>query len=183
VKKLLDAFHSNGMSFNNISILDSRLKKYDMIENIKNSNIIFLLGGDTLKQIKSIKNYGLKKYIYDANKIVIGISAGAINMAKKVILAKDEDDNIPNLSIYNGIGLTDINIEPHCEFKNEKHWKDLEEASEIGKILLMHDNCYIIIDNDIISYYGDYCFIENKKLYYKNNTISLEEFIKEISYD
>ena len=44
----------------------------------------------------------LKKYINDVNKIVIGISAGAINMAEKVVLAKDVEDNIPNLSIYKG---------------------------------------------------------------------------------
>jgi len=183
VKKLIFSFEEHKLKFDEIEIIDKRLLKSEMIEAIKNRNIIFLLGGDTLKQIKSINEYGLKKYIFNDNKIVIGMSAGAINMANKVILAKDEEDNIPELSIYKGLGITDINIEPHCDFKNNKHWQELEKASFIGKLLIMNDNCYIIIDDNIIHYYGDYCFLNKGKLFYKDNEMTLENFLKEINYD
>ena len=151
-----------------------------MINNIKDSNIIFLLGGDTLKQIKSIKYYSLIKYIKNETKIIVGISSGAINMAERVVLAKDIEDNIPNLSIYKGIGITNINIEPHCDFNNKIHWKDLEEASLYTNLIIMHDDSYIIIDGNIIKYYGHYIEMKNKNISYNNQVIQLEEFLKNI---
>ena len=113
------------------------------------------------------------------NKIVIGMSAGAINMAKKVVLAKDPDDNILELSIYEGLGLTDINIEPHCDFSNKEHWKELEKASEINEIVVMNDDAYIICDDDI-SYYGTYLILKNKEIFVDNKKVSLEYFIEDV---
>lgn len=183
VKKLLVAFEQENIVFDKVSIVDERMNKNEMVKTITESNIIFLLGGDTLKQIDSINKYELSKFISNSKKIIIGMSAGAINMADTVILAKDEEDNIPQLSIYKGIGITTINLEPHCDFKNNKHWEELKEASYAGKLLVMNDNCYIIIDEDNISYFGDYCYLYKGILYYENVKISLEEFLKEINYD
>lgn len=183
VNKLLGAFEEKKLLFKNVYVIDSRCSKKDMINNIKKSNIIFILGGDTLKQIKSIKHYGLKNYINDVNKIVIGISAGAINMAEKVVLAKDIEDNIPNLSIYKGLGITNINIEPHCEFTNYVHWKDLEEASMHTDLVVMHDDSYIILDKNNTKYYGHYLILKKGKIYYEGNECSLMEFLKVIEND
>lgn len=181
--KLLDAFKEKKLIFNKIFLIDSRCSKKEMINNIKESNIIFILGGDTLKQIKSIKHYGLKSHINDSNKIVIGISAGAINMANKVVLAKDIEDNISSLSIYKGLGITNINIEPHCEFTNKEHWKDLIEASMYTNLVVMHDDSYIILDGDDITYYGHYLILKKGKIYYNGDECSLKEFLKVIEYD
>ena len=183
VNKLINEFSRNKIIFKNISIIDNRINKNQMINIIKNNKIIFLLGGDTLKQIKSIDEFNLKKYIRQKGKIVFGISAGAINMAKKVVLARDIDDNIPQLSIYDGIGITDINIEPHCDFRNKVHWNDLIEASFVNKIVVMNDDAYIIIDNDNIKFYGGYCILDKGIIKYKNKEIEFEKFLEEIEYD
>ena len=124
IKKLIKLFNDKEFIFNSVYTIDNRIDSYEMKNYIKDSDIVFLLGGDTLKQIKFINKYKLKNIIKEKNKVVIGMSAGSINMAKKVVLARDIDDGIPNLSIYKGIGITDINIEPHCDFRNEEHWKD-----------------------------------------------------------
>lgn len=182
VLKLNKAFEEKEYKFNNINIIDSRKTKEEMIKNIKLSNIIFILGGNTLKQIKNINDYNLKEYICNDNKIVIGISAGAINMAKKVVLAKDINDDIPELSLYDGVGLVDINIEPHCDFEDEEHWENLKEASFINEILIMHDDAYIIIDNDKEEYYGTYCKLNKGIVYYKDKKTTKEQFLKEINY-
>ena len=152
-----------------------------MKENINESSIIFMLGGDTLEQIKNINSYELKENIIN-NKIVIGISAGSINMAKKVVLAADPDDNIEKLSIYEGLGITNINIEPHCDFFNKIHWKDLEIASSINEIVVMNDDAYIIADEKI-TYYGKYIILKDKKIYYNNELITLKYFVENILND
>lgn len=51
-------------------------------------------------------------------------------MAKKVVLAKDVDDNIPEISIYNGIGLVGINVEPHLDSASEEYMNQIYEASQ-----------------------------------------------------
>ena len=176
--KLLIAFEENKLKFNYNYIVDKRIKKQEMINYIKNSDIVFLLGGDTLKQIQAIKNYGLTKYIKEKS-IIIGISAGAINMAKTVVLAKDIEDNIPNMSIYKGIGISNINIEPHCDFENKEHLQDLIEASFVNEIILMTDNAYIIIDEKKYKYYGKYCILNKGKIFYNNKLTTIEKFLKE----
>jgi len=167
VNKLIKCFEAKSLCFDEKNIVDNRMTSNDMIKAIQNSNIVFILGGDTLSQIKNINKYNLKKYINDENKIIIGMSAGAINMAKRVVLAKDIEDNIPNLSIYEGIGITDINIEPHCDFKNNNHWKDLEEASYYNEIVVMKDDCYIIADGNNLSFYGTYLKLKDSQIIYK----------------
>lgn len=181
VNKMLKLFNDKEFFFKKVYIIDNRLTNKEMIKCLDSSNIVFVLGGDTLKQITSINKNKLANYI--VNKIVIGMSAGSINMAKKVVLAKDEEDNIPELSVYEGIGLTDINIEPHCDFNNVKHWHELEEASEISPITVMHDDAFIISDKGKLSFYGSYIILDKKKIYWNNKECSLKEFLRGIEYD
>lgn len=183
INKLIKAFLKKNMSFDKIHIIDERLSWDEMIRNINNSNIIFLLGGDTLMQIEYINKYKLKEKIKSKEKIIIGMSAGAINMADVVVLAKDEDDNIPKLSIYDGLGITSINIEPHCNFKNKKHWQELIEASYKTDLIVMNDDCYIIGDNLKVDYYGSYLILHKGNIKYKGKKCNLDYFLEDIKYD
>lgn len=182
VDELVNLFEEHSVNFEKVHVIDSSKTQYEMHLNLEESNLIFLLGGDTLKQIKYIEKYSLKGLIKQENKIILGISAGAINLSSKVVLAKDELDNIPELSIYEGIGISNINIEPHCDFKNKKHFLELEEASMYSPILLMNDDCFIIIEDDKYKYYGSYIILDKKMLFYKNKKFSLDKFLKQINY-
>lgn len=183
VNKLINLFEQQSLFFEKVHIIDSIKSKSEMIMNLKESNTIFLLGGDTLKQIDSINDFSLKKYIKKNDKIILGISAGAINLAKRVVLAKDEEDNIPQLSIYEGLGITDINIEPHCDFRNKKHFSELEEASLYSPIIVMNDDCFIIYNNGQYRYFGSYIILDKKNIFYNNKKCSLDYFLEEINYD
>lgn len=173
--KLLKCFEDINIFFTKVSLITSKMTRQRMKEIINESDIVFLLGGDTLKQNDYLNEYNLKPFIRN-KQIIIGISAGAINMAKKVVLAKDVEDNIPELSIYDGIGLCDINIEPHCDFNNEEHLRDLKEASMANKIVVMHDNASILIDDEKIKYFGDYLILDKGTFYHNKVKISIEEF-------
>lgn len=181
--KLLNSFEEQFVTFEHTHIIDCLKTKEEMYSNLKESNIIFLLGGDTLKQIEYINKFSLKEQIKKENKIILGISAGAINLGTNIVLAKDESDNINELSMYEGIGISNINVEPHCDFKNEKHIEELEEASLYSPILLMNDDCFITIEDDKYNYYGSYIILDKKKMYFKNKECLLEDFLSEINYD
>lgn len=180
VEKMKNSFAEKNIKFENVYIIDSRLTESKMKRNINSSNIVFILGGNTLKQMEYINKYNLKNAIKNENHILIGVSAGAINMAKKVVLAKDLSDDIPSFSIYEGIGVSDYNIESHCDFNDNIHFKDLIEASFYTNLIVMNENCFIIINDKNKKIYGDYFYIKKGNIYYKKKKCNLDYFMKKI---
>lgn len=166
--KMSGWFEQEGIVFNKKNIIDYSVNEKEAENMIKESNLIFLNGGDTLKQIEGINKLNIAKTIKNKGQNVVGMSAGAINLAKRVVVARDIEDNIPETKVYKGIGLSNINIEPHCDFEDNNHWNDLLEASKINKIYCMVDNCSIIIKDNKIKYFGNYCIIENGKIIFDN---------------
>ncbi|MGL4335956.1 MAG: Type 1 glutamine amidotransferase-like domain-containing protein, partial [Turicibacter sp.] len=85
----ISMFASNGILFNECHVMDSRTTPKKAIEYIEKADIVWISGGDTLKQISFLKEYNLIPALQIRNGITIGMSAGSINMAKRVVLAKD----------------------------------------------------------------------------------------------
>ncbi|WP_461614398.1 Type 1 glutamine amidotransferase-like domain-containing protein [Clostridium sp. Marseille-QA1073] len=157
----LSMFGNSGIVFNKVHIIDDRITREKALQYIGKADIVWIAGGDTLKQIAYLKEYNLIPALQNREGITIGMSAGSINMAKRVVLAKDIDDNVPKLSIYDGIGLVDINIEPHLDSASEDHMKDIYEASQYSAIYGICDNTFIKITNDTMDIYGTYFKYEN----------------------
>lgn len=161
VKIFLDMFKNNNIILNEFHVVDDRITQKESLQYIEKADIIWLSGGDTLKQIEYLKEYNLISCLQNRDGITIGMSAGSINMAKKVVLARDMEDNIPELSIYDGIGLVDINIEPHLDSSSENHLNEILEATQFSTIYGLNDNSFIKIVDNNISIYG-YCSIFKK---------------------
>ena len=157
----LNMFKDNGIVFDEVHIIDDRITKEKAFQYVEKADIIWISGGDTLKQIAYLKEYNLIPVLQSREGITIGMSAGSINMAKRVVLAKNIDDNVPELSIYDGIGLVDINIEPHLDSASEEHMNEVYEASHYTTIYGIYDNTFIKIVNDTIDIYGVYFKYEN----------------------
>lgn len=104
----LKLFGNKDIIFGYTAIVDRAQSPRDAISLIEKADVVWLSGGNTLLQIRDIKNYGLLDALRQRSGITIGMSAGAINMAKNVVLAKDVSDSIPELSLYEGIGLVDF---------------------------------------------------------------------------
>jgi dipeptidase E len=149
-------FNLQGIEFNKVKVIDDRIAKDEMPKLIMEAGIIWLSGGDTLKQIAYIKEYGLIPYVQKRDGLTIGMSAGAINMARKVVLAKDINDNIPELSIYDGVGLVNINIEPHLDYASEDHFKEICDAAKVNPIYGLYDDSFIEIVDNTTTFHGKY---------------------------
>lgn len=167
-EKILKILKKQGIEICESFIIDDSIDDKKALEIIKKCDIFFLTGGDTLKQIEGINNKKIKDALRDNGKITIGLSAGSINLAKRVLLARDVNDNIPKTIIYDGVGLTEINVEPHCDFNDLNHWDDLLETSKINEIYCMCDNCSIVIRDNKTKIYGNYCIIKDGKIKYDN---------------
>ena len=168
VNKIIQMFKNSNVEFKEGYLIDNQVTKEEAIEIMKKSDVVFLTGGNPLEQIDGINNLDIRDAIKEYGKIIVGMSAGSMNMASKVLLAKDEEEDIPETVVYDGIGLTDINIEPHCDFENKEHWQDLLEASKINKIYCMVDNCSIVIKGSETKIYGNYCIINNGEIEFDN---------------
>ena len=111
-------FKEIGIDLEEVNILDDNTEEDVMIDNIKNADIIFIMGGDTQRQNLFLERYKLKKMIKEANGIVIGVSAGAINLGGISLCSRDPDDGVNETITYRGIERIDYTIEPHFDLNN-----------------------------------------------------------------
>ncbi|MDS8902245.1 hypothetical protein RLL02_01295, partial [Streptococcus pneumoniae] len=66
-----------GIQFDQYHLIDSSTAKEDAHSLIRNASAIFLLGGDTLKQNRFLKDFKLADPIKTSSALVMGASAGA----------------------------------------------------------------------------------------------------------
>lgn len=108
---LFEALKLSNITFSNYLILDNRTKD-KASDYINKVNVIFLSGGDTFIENKFFEEIKLKELLHNYNGIIIGQSAGSINMANSVYNSPEEGENSEPI-YFEGLGLSNINIEPH----------------------------------------------------------------------
>ena len=148
----MDVLAMSGINFKENVVLDNR-NKDDIVNVLKNSSLIFLSGGDTLKQNIFFNEINLKEYIKNIDACIGGISAGAINSAKIVFNSPEEEKDLTNPSILEGLGLTTINVEPHF---------DCDKISKIQMDAILKES-----NNRVIYGLPDKSYIFNNKVYGK----------------
>jgi peptidase E len=156
-------FINAGLEFENVEMLDDRKTATECAELIKNASAIFICGGTTLLQIEFIRNYNLISLLKDFDGVIMGMSAGAINMAVNSFYSSDR--NWGETHIYNGIGLADISVEPHFSIDNiNLIEKDLLPFSEKIDIYAMCDDSAVVVYENQCQYFGDIYFVSKGKM-------------------
>lgn len=155
-----EKFKNIGINFKRSIVLDNSYNKEEVKETIEQNELIFLYGGDPFKQIEFINKYNIKELI--KNKVIIGLSAGSINMCKNSICTKDEDFN--ESKMYDGMGLVEFSIEPHFNINNIEVLDDLKKYSKLTNIYALEDDAYIIVDNNDVKYFGNVYLIKDGKI-------------------
>lgn len=151
--KIISWFDNIGISFkeNHLVSLDDELNDYD---------VIFLMGGNPIKQIEIINKINLKNLINKA-KVVIGVSAGAINLSNEAIYYNDYSEKI---EIYDGIGLTDINVYPHFDINNKEFLEEVKMVSKIKALIALPNESFIKLDDEQIEFCGDCYKVANDNI-------------------
>ena len=143
-EKMISWFENIDILFeeNHLASLDDKLKCYD---------VIFLMGGNPINQIEIINKINLKNIINKA-KVVIGVSAGAINLSEEAIYYNDYSEKI---EMYDGIGLTNINIYPHFDITNKDFVEEVKMVSRLKSLIALPNNSFIKIDDKQIEFVGE----------------------------
>lgn len=159
-------FKEIGINLNGITVLNDTMTKEEMFRSIENADIIFLMDGDTLKQNDFLMKNDLKPIIKTFKKVVIGISAGAINLSNISLCSKDEEDGVEKTITYEGIGRINYTIEPHFDIDNKILLQnELYPLSEKMTIYGLPINTGVrIINKNFEILYGDFYKILNNEV-------------------
>ena len=108
---LFESLKLSGIAFKEYNVLDGRTTDRAK-EFVDKANLIFLSGGNTFLQSEFFKEINLKALLENYNGIVVGQSAGSINMAKDVFNSPEQSENSDPI-YFEGLNLTKIQILPH----------------------------------------------------------------------
>ena len=76
------------------------------------------MGGYPFAQREFIVDNKLRNCLQEYSGVVLGISAGAMNMSKYIIMITD-GENSDETRIEEGLGLVDFSVYPHCAFSGD----------------------------------------------------------------
>ena len=150
------------IKFSDYYLLDNRIDMEKAKKYLKEFSCIFLMGGTTREQINYLKESNIIEELKNYKGVIIGLSAGAINLAIKSLHLKNEKEN--ETIIYDGIGLIDKTIYPHFSMEDDKILKELLKFSNKLKIYGLCDYSTIIKRGLETIFFGDIYKIENSKI-------------------
>ena len=147
----LDMFENAGIQFEEAYVVDGRMSAEEVAKAVAEADVVWLSGGDTPTQFGYFQKYGLVDALKEHERVIIGMSAGSINMAKTSICTLSCGHY--KQEIYSGLGCVDISVEPH--FVKEKVTDELLELSEKYTIYGLCDDGLIVCSGETVEFYGD----------------------------
>ncbi len=176
---IFESFKKTGLVFKEKVVLDNRNKKHAK-EVLMDANLIILTGGKCLCQNKFLKKIKMKRFLQTYTGLVIGISAGTMNLCKVVMNFPEELADLKESKRFSGLGFYEKSIIPHFDGENKTYQFDCEEVDVVNDYILpasvktemigLPNGSYILIDNNHqASLYGDVYKIHNKEVYKINS--------------
>lgn len=136
------------------------LKKKNIINNpdivkekIKNADIIYFCGGDSVKLVNDLKEYGIDSLLREkikTNCIIAGISAGAIMCSNDgysdSLRMRGESDKY---DFVNGLGFVDVSFCPHFVLDGDRARELVNDLDGISKdVFCVGDCAALLFKND-----------------------------------
>lgn len=162
-----------GILFDEYHLINHGVTKEDAQAKIQHASVIFLLGGDVFKQNHFLREYELTDSIKNSSAVVMGASAGAINMSAKWLCSNTFGFEVEGSSVYNGIGLDHFSVLSHFDLENnmEMVQSELSHLSEEINIYASNKDCAIRVKGDKMDVLGDVFLISNSKIQKLDETL------------
>lgn len=154
---MLKFFSDINIRFRESYLIDDRITNEEAIKYIEKSNVVYIMGGNPKQEMKNIKRYNLTEALKYFNGIIIGVSAGSINMNKNICYV-DENNEILE---YQGIGLTDYNVAPHLDFNNKVYLEEILRVSKIKRTIALPNESFIRIEDGNAEVVGEHYYFDN----------------------
>lgn len=174
------------LPFKNYNVLDNRnLNKAKQL--IQSADLIFLCGGHVPTQNALFKKLKLKNLIINTDAVIIGTSAGSMNMADIVYAQPEKDGEYKdkNYKRYiSGLNLVKFNIIPHYEELINDYLdgvsikKICKEDSYNRPFIAYSDGAYILQNDNKQYMYGKAYVYKNGKRKKISNDGSITDITK-----
>lgn len=162
----LNWFEDIGLKFKHKDIIKSEDTCEKAKQKIINKDIIFLMGGDPISQLKFIRDKKIDVELNKTKAVIIGLSAGALCISDKCIITKDNtfSENI----VLDGLNLTNgLNVEVHYDDSHDGDIFEVMKQNLISEVYAIPEYCSIKLDKNAIKYLGSekcYIFRDGKKI-------------------
>ncbi|WP_409299379.1 Type 1 glutamine amidotransferase-like domain-containing protein [Peribacillus sp. SCS-26] len=155
-----------GIMFDECHLINYRVQKEDAQTKIQNASVIFLLGGNTIKQNAFLMEYDLPDSVKKSSAVVMGASAGAINLSAKWLCSKNFGYEVEMNSVYNGIGLDNFSVLSHFDLENNMAMvqKELSPLSEEIDIYASNKDCAVRVKGGKIDVLGNVFLISRSSI-------------------
>ena len=165
-------FAEKDMPFDSVCVIDSVTDSAEAKRLISEADCIFLMGGNATAQITLIREKELAEAITDSYAVILGVSAGAMNMAKYVV------DIWESMTPYEGLGLENITIISHYDPSDTERLDKTVRASMDHTVFAPEDESAIFVKEGKIETVGNIFRVD------KGETAPLsEDDIKEMMQD
>ena len=156
-------FEEAGFDFSDFQILDRR-SQHEAQLLIWKSDLIILAGGHVPTQNAFFQEIGLGELLRNYQGVVMGISAGTMNAAKRVYVQPEEPgESVPEFPRFaEGLGITEINVLPHYQMVKDSYldgrrlYEDITFADSYGECFYVFpDGTYLLIEDGQTLLYGE----------------------------
>ncbi|MGI6616896.1 MAG: Type 1 glutamine amidotransferase-like domain-containing protein [Saccharofermentanales bacterium] len=138
---------------------------------IDKADVIILFGGHVPTQNKFFQEINLKDLLADYNKIIMGISAGSMNMAEEVYALPEEQGEAidPDYKRFlPGLGLVEERVVPHSQILKDVEVDGMKMIDEIAKGDSFGNKFYVIPD-------GTYLYVNNGEKEWRGKVVLLAD--------
>ena len=142
-------FEIENMQFSSFSVIDERTDERTARKEIDNASCLFLMGGNATSQMDLIRRKGVFESIKAFKGVILGVSAGSMNMGNPV------GDIYEAIDPYEGVGFCDITIKAHYPITDENLKGATEMVSMKSPVTLMKDESAIFITGDGVKLIGE----------------------------
>lgn len=150
-KLFLNMFEESGIHFEEAYVVDGRMTAQEAQEAVARADTVWLSGGDTPTQFGYMQKYALCDIIRRHEGVVIGMSAGSINLARTAICTVSCGHD--RQEIYSALGCVNISVEPH--FVRNAVSDELMGLSQKYVIYGLCDDSIIICSDKKTEFFGE----------------------------
>ena len=155
-------------------MLDGRVKKEKYKSYVEKADFILISGGHLPTQNKFLHEYNLDTYLHKSKAVVLGISAGSMNLADIAYCPPEEQGEAIDSKFnrfLSGLGLAPFNIYPH--YNKDNH--DIVDNVDIFEKILVPDsyklNIYAICDTSYIELSNQSAILHGEAYLYHNGHV------------
>ncbi len=165
-------FEEVGLPFEKHCVIDQRTSSSEASRLIQEASCIFLMGGNATAQMALIKEKDIVDAIKDSDAVLLGVSAGSMNLGKTTI------DIWEKMEPYEGLGMANITILSHFDTADQERHEKVLAASKIHPVCAMDDLSAIFVKEGRVSTVGTIHYVEDG-----NIRLVDEELVKEMEQE